>query len=113
MAKYKTPRRWPVGSYAQVRDPELIADQLATAGLDCADVARRINAVHGSPSQPQVVSRQFISQLKTGRKKRCTPRLAEHIAQALGVTARALFVMPDLPQISAQHAQKQRAKVPA
>ena len=113
MAKYKPRRRWPVGSTAVVKDKDLIREQLEEKGLDCADVARRINAMFGTPAVPQVVSRQMVSQLKTGAKKRCTPRLAEHIAWALGVSANLLFVMPELRSTSAQIAPPRRVKVPA
>lgn len=46
-------------------------------------------------------SRQFISQLTTGRKHTCTPKLAVNIAEALDVPLSVLFV----PSVSTEAAR--------
>lgn len=94
-----------MGSYAELRKPEWLDAQMTLKEFDCADLARRINAEYGSPARPQVVSRQFLSQLKTGRKKRCTAALAQRICWGLSVDLDMLFVVHEPPNRSAQVTQ--------
>lgn len=102
-----------MGTYAELRKPEWLSAQMTLKDLDCADVARQINAEFGTSTRPQIVSRQFISRLKTGRTRRCTPVLAERICWAVGSTLDQLFVVHEVRKISARSAQDKREKVPA
>lgn len=95
-----------MGSYAQVKDATELAAQMRLVGLDCADVARQVNALFGTPARPQVVSRQFVSRLKTGKTKRCTPTLATSIASVLGVIPTAIFAMHE-PRMSVARSSAQ------
>jgi hypothetical protein len=97
-----------MGAYAELRKPEWLAAQMVLKEFDCADVARHVNAVFGSATQPQIVSRQFVSQLKTGRKKRCTPALAERICSVLDVELDLLFVVSEPRSSAAQIASTTR-----
>lgn len=51
-------------------------------------------------------SKSFISHLTSGRKKTCTPELAERIAEALGVPVDLLFV----PSVSADSGRNDRSE---
>lgn len=103
-----------MGSYAELEKPEKLAAQMVVSDLDCAAVAREINARFGVPGRPQIVSRQFISRLKNGQVKgnRCTPALAECIAQVLGVDLSMLFIVREVSD-QVGHSVPSRQKAPA
>lgn len=99
-------KRWPVGAYAELVRPEALGAQLIVMQMSCASLADAINARFGSPTCPQVVSRQMLSKLKTGKAKRCTPVLAERICSVLGLDPSLLFVMHGLHNHGVQNAQR-------
>lgn len=53
------------------------------------------------------VSKGFISHLTAGRKKTCTPRVAEEIARRLDVPLSLLFV-PSVPLVSGRSSNQQK-----
>lgn len=78
-------RRWAAGTYMELRDPKMLAlfmqQKRERTGLNASNLADTAG-----------VSRQFISQLKTGRDKTCKPETADLIARFLDVPLEALFV---------------------
>lgn len=89
----KIRRRWPMGAYAELIKPEFLPAQMVLKDVKYADLARGINAKHGVPGRPQVVSRQFLSRLGNGKVKgnRCSPFLAQCISAELSVELEMLF----------------------
>lgn len=97
----RTRKRWPVGSYAELRNPEWLAAHMTLQRLDSAKVARRCTYEQSRP-----VSRQMISYLKTGRLKTCKRELAEAICRVLDVPTDALFAVHEGRKEVARNAQR-------
>lgn len=97
-------RRWPVGSYAELRKSDWLAAQMTLHEMDSATVARRCTHEEG-----RTVSRQMISKLKTGRTRRCTPQLATAICRVLNVPLDQLFVMHSVRNQIARNASSKSA----
>ncbi len=94
-----------MGAYAELRRVDAFAAQMIVADVDCASLARGVNQRYGSPAFPQVVSRQFLSKLKNGKVRRCSPALAERICSVLGVATPALFDMRGAHNSDVRNAQ--------
>lgn len=99
---HRSRSKWPVGSRAVVKSPDHIVTMLNMRGLDCAALAREINA----KQRADVVSRQFLSRLKTGRTPSCTVDLAERVARELGVDIALLFDVVEVRKAPRKRAQK-------
>jgi hypothetical protein len=102
-----------MGTYAELLSPEKLAAQMIVSDKDCADIARGVNALHGTPSHPQVVSRQFVSKLKNGNVKRCRPALAEAICSVLGIATSVLFDMREVTHLTPHTVARRGTKAPA
>lgn len=100
--QHRPKARWPVGDRAVVKSAGHIVTMLDMRGLDCAALAREINA----KQRADVVSRQFLSRLKTGKTRSCTVELAARIARELGVDIALLFDVVTLPKSPRRRAQK-------
>lgn len=74
-------RRWPKGTWMRLQSPELLRSLMARREMSLGTLARYAGC-----------SKSFVSHLTGGRKKTCTPRLAERIAEALDVPVDLLFV---------------------
>lgn len=74
------PRRWPPGTWMRLRSGGALREQMDRQGKSLADVARYAG-----------VSRGFISHLTAGREKTCSPKVAQRIADLLGVSLELLF----------------------
>lgn len=85
MAKRKR-KQWPQGAWMVV-DREVLVDEMEAKNFSMARLARYAGCSKG-----------MVSHLTSGRRTTCKPELAENIAEALGVSLRALFV----PQVSTQ-----------
>lgn len=97
MEQFRTNRaRWPKGAWMKLIDPELLRRVMARRGTSLADLARSAG-----------VSKGFISHLTAGRKKTCTPRVAQRIAERLDVDLDFLFV-PSVSPTGGQIANQQR-----
>lgn len=57
-------------------------------------------------------SKGFVSHLTSGRRRTCTPQLAERIAEALSVPLEVLFV-PSASITGCENTKNNREKVPA
>lgn len=78
--KGQRPRRWPAGTWMRLRSGGALREQMDRQGKSLADVARYAG-----------VSRGFISHLTAGREKTCSPKVAQRIADLLGVGLELLF----------------------
>jgi transcriptional regulator with XRE-family HTH domain len=74
-------KRFPKGTWMRLTSADTLKALMGQRDFSEARLARYAGC---SPS--------FISHLKTGRKRTCTPRLAEAIAEALDVPTELLFV---------------------
>lgn len=75
-------RRWAVGTYMELRSPELLV----------AFMKNRDNMKGVELARYAGVSKQFISRLCHGHDKTCKPETAERIERALQVPPGGLFV---------------------
>jgi transcriptional regulator with XRE-family HTH domain len=73
-------RRWPKGTWMRLNSPLMLAGLLEHHCISMSRLARYSGC-----------SKSFISHLTSGRRTSCTPRLAERIAEALGVPLEVLF----------------------
>lgn len=99
-------KRWPKGTWMQLTSGKILRGLMDAKGLSNADVAMTVRKENGEP-----IGRTFVSALVNGRRKSCTPKVAEGIARRLEVPLEVLFV----PKASAASGQniKAREKVPA
>lgn len=88
-------RHWPKGTWMRLQSPDLLRSLMEDErrNFSMARLARYAGC-----------SKSFISHLTSGRKKTCTPELAERIAEALSVPVELLFV----PSSSADSGQTSR-----
>lgn len=80
-------KRWPKGTWMQLKDAESLVRQMKKRGFSLDRLARYAGCSKG-----------MVSHLTAGRRTTCTPTLAENIAEALDVDLHMLFV----PQVSTQ-----------
>lgn len=73
--------RWPKGTWMQLTSAETLKALMDQRGFSYERLARYAGC-----------SKSFISHLVRGRKRTCSPRLAESIAEALSVPRPILFV---------------------
>lgn len=96
MTQTRTRLRWPKGTWMRLISQDRLIRQMITVGVsyqELADAAR--------------VSKGFISHLARGRKKTCTPRVAEAIARRLSIDIELLFV-PSVSIDSGRSISRQR-----
>lgn len=94
-------KRWPKGTWMQLRDREELIEEMRRKKFSLARLARYAGCSKG-----------MISHLTSGRLTSCTPELAMSIAEALDLSLKMLFV----PQVStelAQNVKPTRTKVAA
>ena len=94
----RTKKRWPKGIWMTLTSAEVLVECMTEKDFTGARLARYAGC-----------SRQFISQLITGKRNTCTPRLAVYISEALGVPLSVLFV----PSGSSVAARSVKRKVAA
>lgn len=75
-----TRRHWKRGTWMRLNSPLVLAGLLDHHGISMSRLARYAGC-----------SKSFVSHLTAGRRTSCTPRLAERIAEALGVPLEVLF----------------------
>lgn len=73
--------RWPKGTWMKLASTDTLRALMAQRGLSYETLARYAGC-----------SKSFISHLTSGRKRTCTPQLADRIAEALAVPTTVLFV---------------------
>src|SRR5690606_1383309 len=76
-----TRKKWPKGTWMELTSSDTLKALMAQRGFSYERLARYAGC-----------SKSFISHLVRGRKKTCTPALAERIAEALEVPRAILFV---------------------
>lgn len=76
-----TRKRWPKGAWMKLASAATL-----TALMDQRDMSM------GTLARYAGCSKGFISHLTSGRRRTCTPGLAERIAEALTVPVEVLFV---------------------
>ncbi len=76
-----TRKRWPKGAWVKLTSADTLTALIAQRGFSYATLAR-----YGG------CSKGFVSHLTSGRRRTCTPQLAERIAEALQVPLEILFV---------------------
>lgn len=93
-------KRWPKGTWMQLTSGKILRGLMDAKRLSNADVAAHAR-----------VGRTFISALVNERRRSCTPRVAQLIAERLEVPIEVLFV----PKASAgsSSSNNHREKVPA
>lgn len=74
-------KRWPKGTWMELKDREALAAQMAEKNLSLDKLAWYAGCSKG-----------MISHLVAGRRRTCTPLLATRISGALGVSVTLLFV---------------------
>jgi transcriptional regulator with XRE-family HTH domain len=75
-----TKKRWPKGVWMTLKSADVLIAFMHEKDFSGARLARYAGC-----------SRQFISQLLTGKRSTCTPKLAVNISEALGVPLEILF----------------------
>lgn len=87
---------WPKGTYMRISQDRLRAYVLTKGDMDLINSGRADRVDNRKISQRLLAERaqvapSFINHLTSGRKRSCTPEVAERIAEALEVPIRALF----------------------
>lgn len=87
---------WPKGTYMRISQDRLRAYVLTKDDMDLINSGRAERVDSRKISQRLLAERaqvdpSFINHLTAGRKRSCTPEVAERIAEALEVPLRALF----------------------
>lgn len=87
---------WPKGTYMRISQDRLRAYVLTKDDMDLINSGRADRVDSRKISQRLLAERaqvapSFINHLTAGRKRSCTPEVAERIAEALEVPLRALF----------------------
>lgn len=90
-------RRWPKGTWMRLQSADTLQALMAQRGFSLARLARYVGCSKG-----------FISHLTAGRRRTCTPKVAERIAEALEVPLGILFV----PSMSTSEGRTVSQKVP-
>lgn len=90
-------KRWPEGTWMQLRSGLLLRDIMDRKHLSNADVA-----LHAK------VQRTFISALVNARRSSCKPATAERIAERLEVPLEVLFV-PKTSAVSGRRDKGERS----
>lgn len=80
-------KRWPKGTWMQLTDSERLVRRMKKENFSLDRLARYAGCSKG-----------MVSHLTAGRRKTCSPALAENIAEALDVDLDYLF----MPQVSTQ-----------
>lgn len=80
-------KQWPSGTWMELVNREGLVDCMEDKKFSLDRLARYAGCSKG-----------MVSHLTKGRRKTCSPRLAENIAEALGVPVSLLFV----PRVSTQ-----------
>lgn len=88
--------RWPKGTWMTLTSAETLRALMTQHGVSYSDLALAAD-----------VSKGFISHLVKGRKKTCTPAVADRIARRLLVPLSVLFVAsPSIATARSDHGQK-------
>lgn len=88
-------KRWPEGTWMQLSNREGLVDCMIEKKFSLDRLARYAGCSKG-----------MVSHLTAGRRKTCSPVLAQNIAEALGVPLSVLFV----PQVSTEQAHSDNRK---
>jgi transcriptional regulator with XRE-family HTH domain len=87
-------KRWPKGTWMRLTSATTLKALLDQRGMSLGRLARYSGC-----------DKSFISHLTAGRRRSCTPALAERIAEALEVPLSLLF-MPVMPDVEIRNAQR-------
>ncbi len=80
-------KRWPRGTWMELANREGLVDAMERRGFSLDRLARYAGCSKG-----------MVSHLTSGRRKTCSPQLAQNIAEALDMPLSLLFV----PKVSTQ-----------
>ena len=80
-------RRWPKGTYMQLRNPDLLRQLMRDQQVSQKQLAQFSRRANGSAPTPGA-----INHLVTGRKRTATPAFAASIAEVLKVDVSVLFM---------------------
>lgn len=80
-------KRWPKGTWMQLTSGKILRGLMDAKGLSNADVAMTVRKDNGEP-----LGRTFVSALVNGRRRSCSPKVAEGIARRLEVPLEVLFM---------------------
>lgn len=92
-----TRKRWPKGAWMRLASAATLSALMGQRDLSMGTLARYAGCSKG-----------FISHLTSGRRRTCTPELAERIAEALQVPLEVLFV-PSVASAEQQNAKRSAA----